>query len=259
MQTGFQIGNFSIHWYGLIFAFAVAVAYSVINKLSFCSTLSKKHIEASLYIALIFGIFGARFYHVADQWAYYSVNLIDIIKIWQGGIGIYGGLFGGLIGILFYSFYKKFNPLLVFDLFSPAVLLAQAIGRWGNYFNQEAYGSPSNLPWAIKIDAVNRLRGFENFQTFHPTFLYESILAVVASAILIIVYRKNSQKIGLTVSLYLISYGLIRLFVEKFRIDTWQEGGIKIAQIISLLFVFAGIVMLILIKKNLLQKKVDKI
>lgn len=255
MQTAFQIGNISIRWYGIIFATGVALAYLLISKLANISKVPKKHLEASLYIVLIFGLVGARLYHVADQWDYYSRNLGETIKIWQGGIGIYGGLFGGFFGLILYSRLKHLNILKLLDVITPGVLLAQAIGRWGNFFNQEAYGYPTNLPWAIKIDQANRLNGFENYQYFHPTFLYESALALGGLAILIVCFHKLHKHSGLTFSLYLVIYGAIRLFVEHFRIDTWQQDGIKIAQAVSLAIILIGVVLLISLAQKIRSNK----
>jgi len=255
MDTAFQLGNISIRWYGIIFAIGVTVAYLLISKLADISRLPKKHLEASLYIVMIFGLVGARLYHVSDQWNYYSQHLGDVIKIWQGGIGIYGGLFGGFIGLILYSRLKKYNLLRLLDVIVPGVLLGQSLGRWGNFFNQEAYGYPTSLPWAIKIDEVSRIKGFENYQYFHPTFFYESALAFLGVIILVVFFKTMHKTSGLTFSLYLIIYGLIRLFVEHFRIDTWEQNGLKIAQVVSFVFIISGIVLFIFIRKKITQKK----
>ena len=241
MPQSIQIGELTVRFYGIIFSLAVLSAYLLIGKLASQSKVDKKHLEATLYIVLIFGLVGARFYHVFDEWNYYSKNPIDIIKIWNGGIGIYGGLILALVALVVFCKTKKQKILPILDVITPGVLLAQAIGRWGNYFNQEAYGYPSSLPWAIKIDAVNRLPGFENFEYFHPTFLYESLLAIFFVFILVLIFYKKNQNHGLVFACYLVFYGITRLITEHFRIDTWQQGGLKIADILSMGLIFVGL------------------
>lgn len=240
MPQSIQIGDLTIRLYGIIFSLSVLSAYILIGKLANLSNINKKHLEATLYIVLIFGLIGARFYHVFDEWNYYSKNPIDIIKIWNGGVGIYGGLILALIALIVFCKAKKQKILPILDVITPGVLLAQAIGRWGNYFNQEAYGYPSTLPWAIKIDPINRLRGFEKYEYFHPTFLYESLLSLFFVFILIFLFYKKNRNQGQIFAFYLVFYGITRLITEHFRIDTWEQGGLKIADLISLILILSG-------------------
>ncbi len=235
-----EIGNFSIRVYGIIFALSVLVAYYTIQKLFKLSQPGFKNIDSLLFTVLLTGLLGARLYHVVDIWQYYSVNPLEIIAIWNGGIGIYGGLIGGFIGLFVYTKVKKLPVLSILDILTPGVALAQSIGRWGNYFNQEAYGYPTNVFWAIKIDPVNRLPGFEKYQYFHPTFLYESLLLMLAFLLLVFIFKKFYQSTGLVFASYLILYGITRSITEQFRIDTWQHDGVKIAQVISLSFILVG-------------------
>lgn len=257
METLINIGPLTVRWYGVIFALAVLAAYITISRLAKISKLNRSQLENSLFFVLIFGLIGARAYHVADQWSYYSQHLIQILEIYNGGIGIYGGLIGGLTGLVLYAKIHKAKIFPILDVITPGLILAQGIGRWGNYFNQEAYGAPTSLPWAITIDPLNRLTGFENYSTYHPTFFYESVLCLVFFALLIFIFRKSYKKIGTTFGFYLIFYGLTRLIVEQFRIDTWQEGGVKIAQIISALFLIAGVLTVFLIRKKRQKPKLS--
>lgn len=235
-----EIGNFSIRMYGVIFALGVLMAYFVIQKLFKLAHPSFKNIDSLLFTVLLTGLLGARLYHVFDVWEYYSKNLTEIIAIWNGGIGIYGGLIGGFLGLLIYTKIKKLSILSILDVLTPGVALAQSIGRWGNFFNQEAYGYPSNSLWAIKIDPANRLPGFEKYEYYHPTFLYESLMLMLAFIALFFLFRKRGRSVGLVFACYLFFYGITRLITEQFRIDTWQHDGIKVAQVISISFIIVG-------------------
>jgi phosphatidylglycerol---prolipoprotein diacylglyceryl transferase len=183
-----------------------------------------------LLLILPLGIVGARLYHVIDQWAYYSQNPSQIIG--GRGLGIFGAVIGGAIGLIIYTRWKKLSTLTWLDIVAPGLILAQAIGRWGNFFNQELYGYPTNLPWGIYIDPAHRLPGFENYTHFHPLFLYESLLNLIGFGLLMYVGRKYGKRLlpGELFVGYVIYYGIVRFILEGFKIEVWKLGGFPTAR-----------------------------
>lgn len=178
--------------------------------------------------AVPFGIVGGRIYHVVtDAQLYFGTgaNPIDAFKIWQGGLGIWGAIGFGALGAWIAAKRMGIHLAPLADAVAPGILIAQAIGRVGNYFNQELFGSPTNLPWGLEIDLAKRPAGYESFETFHPTFLYESIWAIVVVAILLFVERKYKLNNGRVFLLYVALYSFGRLFIEQLRIDPVNEAG----------------------------------
>lgn len=241
-----RIFGFSV--YGLLIGLAVWLAISLAEKIIKQSDLSQDKLISVLPFLIVASLIGARTYHVIDLWDYYQQNWTQIWAVWRGGIGIYGAILGGLVGVLIWKWWQKrtwHQVWLVFDISAIVLPLAQAVGRWGNYFNQELYGRPSQLPWAITIDLENRLAGFEEVSTYHPLFLYESILNF---GLFLILYRWWNQdkpilgKLKLT-SVYLIGYGLIRFGLEYLRLETWTWNGVVVAQLVSASVVGAGVLL----------------
>jgi phosphatidylglycerol:prolipoprotein diacylglycerol transferase len=275
-----QLGPLTIRWYGVLIVLgAIAAAY--------VSTVEAKrrkedpeHVWNVLIWCLILGIIGARLYHVFSTpagssrgFVYYfiehpftTLNLFGAavpfptaLLIWEGGIGIFGAIVGGVIAILIYTYRHKLNFWRWLDIVAPGMLLAQAVGRWGNYFNQELYGPPTNLPWGITITNVNQrippyndLTTFPLTTTFHPLFLYESIWNLVGFVLLMWLGRKYYDKFldGDMMSLYLIWYPLGRLLIESLRPDAWTAGGIPVAQLVSIGLILLGIGLMVLRRRN---------
>ncbi|MFM1906314.1 MAG: hypothetical protein RIT32_1110 [Actinomycetota bacterium] len=178
--------------------------------------------------AVPFGIVGGRIYHVVtDAQLYFGTgaNPIDAFKIWQGGLGIWGAIGFGALGAWIAAKRMGIHLAPLADAVAPGILMAQAIGRVGNYFNQELFGSPTNLPWGLEIDLAKRPAGYEGFETFHPTFLYESIWAIIVVAILLFVERRYKLNNGRVFLLYVALYSFGRLFIEQLRIDPVNEAG----------------------------------
>ncbi|NQU37755.1 MAG: prolipoprotein diacylglyceryl transferase [Actinobacteria bacterium] len=179
--------------------------------------------DAAIWV-VPFGIVGARLYHVATDFpTYFGANglgLIDALKIWQGGLGIWGAVAGGALGAWIAC--RRAGVLLppLADAVAPGIAIAQGIGRWGNWFNQELFGRPTDVPWALQIDLVNRPVGFEQFETFHPTFLYESIWVFLVALFVIWADRRFQLGHGRVFALYVLAYCVGRLFFELVRIDT---------------------------------------
>jgi prolipoprotein diacylglyceryl transferase len=191
------------------------------------------------------GIIGARLYHVATDWERFSDNLGAIPKIWEGGLGIPGGLLFGVFAGMWQAKRKGIPPLVVLTCAAPAIPLAQAIGRWGNWFNQELFGRATDLPWALEIDDEHLPAGYESGTTFHPTFLYESLWNFALVGLLLWIDRRFRMGPGRLFAVYLMGYGAGRFWVEGLRIDPADEiGGLRFNQWVALAAVVAGAIWL---------------
>src|SRR3990167_352943 len=242
-----------IHLYGLMVGFGLLAGGWVAAKIAKREGLDPGVVWDGLLWAMMAGIVGARLYHVADLWSYYSRHLAEIVMVCNGGLGIFGGVIGGIVGLILYvklnqkSNIKYQKSLLkLFDLGALGIPLSQAIGRWGNFFNQELYGRPTSLPWGVVINPENRLPGFEQFSRFQPLFLYESLLNLGLFGLLLMAYslwqKRSDWKAGSMkyVGMYLAGYGVIRFVLEPLRIDYWRVGVIPTAWIFSVVVMLWG-------------------
>lgn len=250
----FSIHGFPIYNYGLTMAFAciigVSVAYLLFKKYYSDKNYSELW-DISAYL-IIAGIVGARLYYCLLNPVYYSANPLEILNFRQGGLSIHGGLIAGILTLILLSKKKGLPIFGVLDSFACGTALGQAIGRWGNFFNSEAYGYPTDLPWKLFIPASHRYPEFINFKYYHPTFLYESLLDLCIFAVLCFVMKKYANlKPGVTLFVYLALYSVVRIFVEHFRIDSALDFYcVPIAQIISLLILIFSICALIYLSKK---------
>lgn len=233
-----RIGPISIHWYGVLYAVAAVAAAWLATREARRRGEDPERVWTGLLIAAVGGIIGARVYHVIHEWAFYSANLELIPQIWTGGLGIPGGIAGGLIALYLYTRLSGLKFWRWIDIAAPAMLLAQAIGRFGNWVNQELYGPPTELPWGIPIDAAHRVPPWTNLDEypvestfFHPLFLYESILNLVGMGVLLWVGRRYARRLydGDIAMMYFIWYGSVRTVLETFRTGNWVVGGIPVA------------------------------
>jgi len=259
MSDGFYIGPVYIYYYGvLIMLGALAALWLAIKEAKYRKLDSEIVWDVVPWI-LIAGIIGARIWHVLTPSKsmgvgveYYFQNPIEILKVRKGGLGIPGAIMGGLVALIIYCRSKKLNFFTWADVIVPGVALAQAIGRWGNFINQELYGAPTDLPWAIHIDAANRLPEYAQYETYHPLFLYESLWNLMNMYLLIVLERQFKDKLipGDLLFTYLIVYPLGRFLLEFLRIDTSMVGGININQISMLVVMAFAIIMLVLRHRN---------
>jgi phosphatidylglycerol---prolipoprotein diacylglyceryl transferase len=227
--------------YGLIISLSISICLLLAEKRAKADGKPSKMVWDIGLNAIVCGLIGARAYHVADYWQYYANSPITMLYFWQGGLGIWGALVGGAVGLLVYFRQKNLQEMRYwFDLIASVLPLGQAIGRLGNYANQENYGLPTNLPWKIFIDTAHRMQGYENVAFYHPLFLYEAVL----NFFLFLFLRKLQAGTGKITSYYLIGYGMIRFFVEFLRLRTWTIENINVAQIISVAMVMIGIALL---------------
>ena len=250
----FSFLSFDIHWYGIIMAFAILCGiFAVIfirNK--FYKEISIDSICDISLILIIWGIIFARLYYVVLDYDYFLRHPNEILAIWNGGISIQGAIIGGLIGFYEYYLLHNINFFKYADLLSFGVIVGQIVGRWGNFFNSEAFGLPCNLPWKLYIPYANRPLEFNGFEYFHPTFLYESILNIfVLLVMLLVLYKFPKRKNGVIFCLYLILYSIVRIIIETFRVDSVLSFGIfHVAHIMAILFILFAIFLLFFINKK---------
>lgn len=228
--TAFTVFGIDIMWYAVIITSAMIVGVLFSIKDGEKQGFVGDHLLDLMLVALPLAIIGARAYYVIFNFEIYRDNIINIFNIRQGGLAIHGGLIGGFVGGYIVSTKKKFNIFKVADIISPYLILGQAIGRWGNYINQEAHGGPTNMPWGIMVDGVR----------VHPTFLYESVWNIMIFFVLKKI-SKNKKYDGQMAGAYLILYSIGRFFIEGMRTDSLMIGPLRIAQVISILLVLLGI------------------
>lgn len=258
MPQGFNIGPLTIRFYAILIIIGAIVGSWL------AARQAKKHGEDSELVLdllpwlLIGGIIGARLWHVFTPSASniaqgvttenYLRNPIEILKMWKGGLGIPGGVIGGALALIIYTKSKKLSFWQWADFIAPGLLVGQAIGRWGNFVNQEVYGRPTNLPWAITIDPQYRISGFEQVAKYHPLFLYESLLNLAGAGVLIWIDRKFKDKLfkGDIFFGYMIWYSTVRFLLEFLRLDPSPVNGININQTSMLVVGVIAVAILIL-------------
>ncbi len=246
-DIAFYLFSIPIYWYGITMASAIFVAILCANYLfnKINPNLKKDTILEYAPILIIAGILCARLYFCLLNAPHYLSNPLEILDIREGGLSIHGAILGGIICMIFIA-KKSQTPLLnIVDAISCSTILGQAIGRWGNYFNSEAYGIPvASQNWGLFIPEGKRAIQYANYSLFHPTFLYESILDLISFFILAFIYLKFGEKFrGLTFFAYLTIYSIIRFFIEQLRVDSAMNiGSIPIAEIVSVLLFVIGIV-----------------
>ena len=239
----------NIYYYGVIMALAIAVGTLVSDwaGTKFFGLKKETIIDLAPYL-IIFGIIGARLYYCALNYDFYLRFPTEIIAIRHGGISIHGAILGGLIGLWFFAKRHKVNPVKLCDVSAIGLSLAQAIGRWGNFFNSEAFGGPTNLPWKLYIAPQYRPIPYQEYQYFHPAFLYESILDIVIFIILLILVKTGRiKKEGNLALIYLILYSIVRIIVEMFRLDSVKYIlGMPVAIFVSIGIIIISVVLLII-------------
>jgi phosphatidylglycerol:prolipoprotein diacylglycerol transferase len=245
IEATFHIGGLTIGWYGIMITIGILSAIGIALIEAKRRGEPTGHITNMALLVIPLGIIGARLYHVIDQWEYYSQNPGLIIG--GRGLGIFGAIIGGALGLIIYTWWKKLSTLRWLDIVAPGLILAQAIGRWGNFFNQELYGYPTDLPWAIYIDPAHRLPGYESYTHFHPLFLYESLWNLLGFAIFMLLGRKLRSRLrdGDIFFLYVIHYSIGRFFLEGLKLDVWTLGGIPTARWITGLAIVTAIIVMV--------------
>ncbi|MCQ4637205.1 prolipoprotein diacylglyceryl transferase [Anaerovorax odorimutans] len=245
--VAFTLFGIDVMWYGILIATGIVLATIITYRRAPRHGLESEKILDFVLICIPAGIIGARLYYVAFNWEQYSGDFLKIINTRLGGLAIHGGLIFGLGAAAILCIIWKIRPLNVMDLAIPSVALAQAIGRWGNYFNSEAHGGPTDLPWAVTV----------NGQTYHPTFLYESIWCLLLFFVLIYIDNRRQFE-GQIFLLYGILYSVERFFVEGLRTDSLMIGPFKQAQVLSLSVIIVFIAIYVFLYNRWKKEKSKK-
>ncbi len=214
-----DIGPLPLHAYGLMLALGVVAAAYIAEKRWAALGGDAKEIGQIAVPVVISGIIGARVYHLFTGYRWSEHGLSGTVQIWKGGLSIWGAVGGGLIAVIVLAHRRHLDMYMLMDAIAPALLIAQAIGRWGNYFNQELFGRPSGLPWALEIDPSHRPVGYATDKTFHPTFLYESLWCLLVFGIIVWAERRFRFRRGQTFALYVAMYTFGRIWFEALRVD----------------------------------------
>lgn len=260
-QIFLEIGNFKIYWYSIILLIAFSLGISLSIK-----TCKKEKIEISKIVDYFFYmvplcLIGARIYYVLFNLEYYSKNIIDIFKVWEGGLAIHGGIIVGVIFTIYYTKRKKINFWQLVDILCISLILGQIIGRWGNFMNSEAYGPVTTYSTLHNMHIPEFIiRGMKiNGVYHHPTFLYESLWNLIGLIIILItkkvLLKLNKYNYGTLCSIYLIWYGIGRFFIEGMRQDSLMFGSIRIAQLVSIISIVSGMIIILYVNLNKRVKK----
>jgi phosphatidylglycerol---prolipoprotein diacylglyceryl transferase len=260
----FQIGSFTLRWYGLLIASAVLIGVNLSIYLAKKRQLSGDLIgDLSIWLVLA-AIPCARLYYVLFKWDYYGQHPQEIVAIWQGGIAIHGAILGGTLAAWIFAKIKQVNFWELADVVAPSLVLGQAIGRWGNFFNSEAFGAPlvGDWPWKLYIPSSRRPPEYLDQEYFHPTFLYESLWNLGVFGVLMLLFQRSLRsrkplKNGSLFMIYLIAYSLGRLWIEGLRTDSLMLGSLKMAQVISLVGMGMGSIGLVWLYRQRSRVSVD--
>lgn len=247
-----NIFGLSIRWYSVLILIGAALGIFLLKQEARRFEIDWDFIFNLSFWTIIFGIIGARLYYVIFHWTEYRSELLSILKIWNGGLAIHGGLIAGAITVFVYCKRLKANTLKIIDMALPSVLIAQAVGRWGNFFNSEAHGVATTLSKLQSMHIPNFIIKGMNIDGvyYHPTFLYESIWCVLGFILLLIIRRNKYTKVGTVTGTYLVWYSVGRFFIEHLRTDSLMLGGFRVAQIVSIILFAVGLFLIIRNKRQ---------
>jgi phosphatidylglycerol---prolipoprotein diacylglyceryl transferase len=248
-----RLGPLDIHWYGIAYAVGLAAVYVLLTRLAERRGLNAELVGNGMLIVAAAALAGGRLYHVIDQWQLYANDPLKIILPPYSGLGVYGGIVTGTIAAYLYIRRHHENFWAWADVVAPGLFLMQAIGRWGNFFNQELYGPPTSLPWGIPIDCAHRIDAYPctafplETTRFHPLFLYESMSGIIGMLVLVYLGSKvlRWRIPGDLLFVFFMWYGIVRFALEALRLNNWTFFGIPTAQLVSIAFVVIGVAGLI--------------
>jgi len=258
-----KFGPFTIYYYSVIIILSILIGIYIAKKESTKLNMST-YIENILFDIIIFGIIGARAYYVIFNFSAYKSDILSIFKIWEGGIAIYGGIIGGFVAVVYNAIKQKQSIIQTTDILMPGLILAQSIGRWGNFFNQEAHGGVVTFEYLKSIHIPKFIIDGMNIDGiyYHPTFLYESLWCLLGFAILIMIRHLTKRKQGIVTYTYMIYYGIGRYIIEGIRTDSLYLGIFRVSQIVSIIIIIIGIVGIcisIVNKNGINQEKKNRI
>ncbi len=249
--SSFQLGPFTLHIYALTMLSGMVAAFLIGRRRWVARGGTAEVFENIVLWAIPSGIVGARIYHVLTHWGdYFGPGYANPFAIWEGGLAMFGSLMGGALGVLIAARLYKAKFWAFADCVAPGIAVAQAIGRLGNWFNQELFGYPSTAPWALEIDAAHRPVGMEQYATFEPTFLYELVLNLLAALAIIRIDRRLKLGHGAAFALYIGLYGAIRFVIEGLRTDfSYYVGPLRTNQVTALLVCVGGLAGFFLLRR----------
>ncbi len=246
-----QLGPLAVPWYGLGYAAALILGTWLAQREAERRGIERRHVADAVLLVVLFGIIGARLYHVIDEWALYAERPLQIVLPPYSGLALYGGVAGGILGVILFARRRGLPALRTMDAVVPSLFFGQAIARWGNFFNQELYGPPTTLPWGIAIDCQHRIGtpwpcdAFPPASTgFHPLFLYESLLTLTGGLVALWISRRRPALVrdGDLMSLWLVWYGVVRILLEGFRSGyNWTISGVPTATLIGAVAIAIGV------------------
>ena len=238
----FNLGPIPIHVYGLLLAVGVVVGTLIAERRWQRWGHDRREIGDIIVVVVIFGVVGARLYHVATDYQLFYGRWIQVVEIWRGGLSIWGVIIGGTLGVVVMTRRHHLDALGIMDAMTVGVLVAQGIGRWGNYFNQELFGGPTRLPWGLEIAPAHRPPGYLKYSTFHPTFLYESLYCFALVGAVVWAERRWVLRRGQSVALYIALYTFGRFWFENLRIDPAHHlFGLRVNAWVAMLAFFAAV------------------
>lgn len=249
----FHVGPLPVYWYGIAYAVGLFVSYLVLVRQARQFGQDPEIVGNGLIVIALAALIGGRLYHVIDQWALYQHDLLKIIMPPYSGLGVYGGMITGGIAFIALVRYYRISGWVWADIIAPALFTMQAIGRWGNFFNQELYGPPTHLPWGIAIECAHRVVAYlcsafpEATTAFQPLFLYESVSGLIGASALIWLSRRRPYPLraGDQLLIFFMWYAVVRFLLENLRTGNWFVGGIATAQLMSLIFGLGAFLLLI--------------
>lgn len=248
----FNFLGLEIHWYSVLILIGIIIGLILLEREAKKFNYSKELIFNICFWAIIIGIIGARLYYVIFNFSYYKNNLLEIFAIWNGGLAIHGGIIAGVITVIFFAKKYHLNFLKLLDMAAPSLILAQAIGRWGNFFNSEAHGiatTYSELKNLLVPEFI--IKGMNIGSVYYlPTFYFEFLWCILGFIVLILIRKMKYIKIGTTTSVYLMWYSIGRFFIEAWRTDSLMLGGFKVAQIISVILFIIGLSYIIYLSRK---------
>ena len=250
----FKLFGLEIRWYTVLVTLGIVIAYLLVERESKKFDYPKDFIFDLGFYVIVSGIVGARLWYVLFNLDYYGKHIGSIFAMWEGGLAIHGGIIGGFIALVIYCLIKKVNILRTTDMIAPALLIAQAIGRWGNFFNSEAYGpitTMENLK-SLKVIPAFVIKGMNiDGVYYHPTFFYESMWCIIGFILILLIRRYFKYiKVGQLSCFYFMWYGIGRLFVESLRTDSLMIGSYKVAQIVSIIGIGVGFILFVILCVN---------
>lgn len=243
----FSLGGVTIYWYSVMILIGVLTGTYIVMKEAKRQN-KKEYIDNLIFYLVIAGIIGARIYYVIFEFDIYKYDLLSILKVWEGGLAIYGAIIAGIIVTVYYAKKCKQSVLNTTDILVPGLIIGQAIGRWGNFFNQEAHGTEVSLSFLQNLHLPSFIiNGMHiNGTYYHPTFLYESLWCILGLIILLIIRKITNRKKGIVTYTYFIWYGIGRLFIEGLRTDSLYIGNIRVSQLVSIVLIIIGIIGIII-------------